>query len=41
MGTICITLAADIFLLYYERYFMLSLSRGNQPDVTEVVKSTL
>ena len=41
MGTICITLVADVFLFYYERHFMLSLSHGNQPNVTEVVKSTL
>ena len=30
MGTNCAPLVADLFLLYYERDFMMSLSKGNQ-----------
>ena len=33
MGTSCVPLIADLFLYYYEREFMLSLSDNNQSDV--------
>ena len=33
MGTNCAPLVADLFLFYYERDFMLSLSEDNQSDV--------
>ena len=40
MGTYCAPLIADLFLLCYERDFMLSLSDNNQPDVVETFNST-
>ena len=35
MGTNCAHLVADLSLLCYERYFILSLSHNNQVDVVE------
>ena len=40
MGTICAPLVADLFLFYYERYFMTSLPDDNQADITEAFNST-
>ena len=40
MGTNCAPLVADLFLLCYERDFMLSLSEDNQSDVIEAFDST-
>ena len=40
MGTNCAPLVADLFLLCYERDFMLSLSEDNQSDVIEAFNST-
>ena len=40
MGTNCAPLVADLFLFYYERGFMLSLSANNQSDVIEAFNST-
>ena len=40
MGTICGTLVADLFLLCYDRDFMLSLSDNNQTDIIEAFSST-
>ena len=40
MGTICAPLVADLFLLCYERDFMLSFSEDNQSDVIEAFNST-
>ena len=40
MGTNCAPLVADLFLLFYERDFMLSLSDNNQADVVEAFNST-
>ena len=40
MGTNCDPLVADLFLFYYERDFMLSLSDKNQTDVIEAFNST-
>ena len=40
MGTNCALLVADLFLFYYERDFMLSLSENNQSDITEACNST-
>ena len=39
MGTNCAPLVADIFLFYYERDFMLSLSEENQSGVIEAFNS--
>ena len=39
MGTNCAPLVADLFLLCYERDFMLSLSDNNQADVIESLSS--
>ena len=39
-GTNCAPLVADLFLLCYERYFMLSLSDKNQTDIIEALNST-
>ena len=41
MGTNCAPLAADLFLLCYERDFMLSLSEDTQSEVIEAFNSTL
>ena len=41
MGTNCAPLVADLFLLCYERDYMLSLSGNNQVDVVEAFNSTL
>ena len=38
MGTYCTPLVAGLFLLCYERDFMLSLSDNNQNDVIEACK---
>ena len=40
MGTNCAPLVADLFLLCYERDFMLSLSDNNQTDIIEAFNST-
>ena len=40
MCTNCAPLVADLFLFYYERDFMLSLSEDNQSDATEAFHST-
>ena len=40
MGTNCAPLVASLFLFFYERDFMLSLSDNNQADVVESFKST-
>ena len=40
MGTNCAPLFADLFLLCYERDFMLSLSDNNQTDIIEAFNST-
>ena len=40
MGTSYAPLVADLFLFYYERDFMLSLSEDNQSDVIEAFNST-
>ena len=39
MGTYCAPLVADLFLLCYERDFMLSLSDNNQADIVEAFNS--
>ena len=40
MGTYCAPLVADLFLVCYERNFMLSLSDNNQTDIIEAFIST-
>ena len=40
MGTNCAPLIADMFLICYERDFMLSLSNNNQTDIIEAFNST-
>ena len=40
LGTNCAPLVADLFLLCYERDFMLSLSDNNQADIIEAFNST-
>ena len=40
MGTYCAPLVADLFLLCYQRDFMLSLSDKNQTDIVEAFNST-
>ena len=40
MGTKCAPLVADLFLFFYERDFMLSLSDNNQTDIIEALNST-
>ena len=40
MGTNCTPLVADLFLFFYERDFMLSLSDNNQTDIIEAFKFT-
>ena len=40
MGTYCAPLVADLFLVYYERDFILSLSDDNQSEVIEAFNST-
>ena len=40
MGANCAPLVADLFLFYYERDFMLSLSEENQSGVIEAFNST-
>ena len=40
MGSNCAPLVADLFLFFYERYFMLSLSVVNQSDAIEAFNST-
>ena len=40
MGTNYVPLVADLFLLCYERDFMLSLSDNNQTDIIEALNFT-
>ena len=40
MSTNCVPHVADLFLVCYERDFMLSLSEDNQSDVIEAFNST-
>ena len=40
MGTSCAPLVADLFLLCFERDFVLSLSDNNQSDIIEAFNST-
>ena len=40
LGTNCAPLVADLFLFWYERDFMLSLSDNNQADIIEAFNST-
>ena len=40
LGTNCAPLVADLFLFYYERDLMKSLSRENQADIIEAFNST-
>ena len=40
LGTKCAPLVADLFLFFYERGFMLSLSDNNQTDIIEAFNST-
>ena len=40
MDTNCAPLVADLFLLSYERDFMLYLSDNNQTDIIEAFNST-
>ena len=40
MGTNCAPLVADLFLFYYERDFMMSLSVENQSEIIEAFSST-
>ena len=40
MGTNCAHLVADLFMLCYERDFMLSLSDNNQADLVKAFNST-
>ena len=40
MGTNCAPLVADLFLFYYRRDFMTSLSNDNQADISEAFNST-
>ena len=40
IGTNCAPLVADLFLFFYERDFMKSLSRENQTDIIEAFNST-
>ena len=37
MGTNCVPLVADLFLICYEKDFMLSLSDNNQTDIIEAL----
>ena len=40
MGTYCVRLVVDVFLLCYQREFMLPLSDNNQTDIIEAFNST-
>ena len=40
MGTNCAPLVADLFLLCYERYFMMSLSDDKQADIIDAFNTT-
>ena len=40
MSTNCAPLVADLFLFFYERDFMTSLSDNNQADIIEAFNST-
>ena len=40
MGTNCAPLVADLFLLCYERGFMMSLSGDKQADIIEALNTT-
>ena len=40
VGTNCALLVADLFLCWYERDLMLSLSENNQTDIIEAFNST-
>ena len=39
MGTNCAPLAADLFLIFYERDFMMSLSDDKQADVNNALST--
>ena len=40
MGTDCALVIADLFLFWYERDFVLSLSDNNKTDIIETFNST-
>ena len=40
MGTNCAPLVADLFLFYYEREFMMSLSDDKQADIIDAFNTT-
>ena len=40
MGTNCASLVADLFLLCYERDFMMSLSDDKQADISDALNTT-
>ena len=40
MGTNCAPLVADLFLFFYDRDFIMSLSDNNQTDIIEAFNST-
>ena len=40
MGTNCAAFVANLFLFYFEKDFMLSLSDSNQADIVEAFNST-
>ena len=40
MGTYCAPLVADLFLLCYERDFMMSLSYDKQADIIDAYNTT-
>ena len=40
MGTNCAPLVADLFMFYYERDFMMSLSDDKQADVIDAFNTT-
>ena len=40
MGTNCASLVANLFLFWYERDFMISLSDDKQADVTDAFNTT-
>ena len=41
MGTNCALLVVNLFLFYYERDFMISLSDDNKADIIEAFNSCL
>ena len=40
MGTYCVPLVVDLFLFYYERDFMMSLSDDKQADIIDPLNTT-